>query len=148
MAALPRLTQPLLCKSPACRGSRFAQRPAALRVTPPRAAEREAQTLSAAGAVSAADAAFKAGRHGEAVQLLTQELGEAHTMPSPCTAHPLRLPAAASPSDDESRAALYNRACALTALGRFEEAGEDLRAACALLSARVSPHAHSLPPAG
>ena len=36
----------------------------------------------------------------------------------------------ASPSDDEARAALYNRACALTALARFDDAAEDVRKAC------------------
>ena len=41
-----------------------------------------------------------------------------------------RLAAAASPSEDEARAALYNRACAQVALSRFEAAGEDVRVAC------------------
>ena len=36
----------------------------------------------------------------------------------------------AAPSDDEARAALYNRACALSALARFDDAAEDLRKAC------------------
>lgn len=35
-----------------------------------------------------------------------------------------------NPNSDESRAALYNRACAYTKLGRYEEAAKDLRSAC------------------